>query len=127
MYTGITSEGNNWLMMATQAANTTKDSCVVCLGPRPILKIVPAILPSNCVIDVMTKTNPSNSCLRWDAVFPLTTHQKKTPIFSTFVAPGNFTCINLTASVRSLGQVNRSWCTIIEQLTCHKNHYSSSQ
>lgn len=42
-YTGISKDINNWLLLAEQAANVTREDCVVCLGLRPILKVIPSI------------------------------------------------------------------------------------
>ena len=46
---GVSGTNNNWLLMVEQAANMTKTDCVVCMGPRPLLQIVPAVIPQECV------------------------------------------------------------------------------
>ncbi|XP_013888174.1 uncharacterized protein LOC106535656, partial [Austrofundulus limnaeus] len=40
--TGISKINNNWLIMAEQAANASNTDCIVCMGPRPLLRVVPA-------------------------------------------------------------------------------------
>lgn len=64
--TGVTGLNNNWLLMAEQAANMTKKDCVVCMGPRPLLRIIPATIPIYCVVEVMSKNNPNINCSSWD-------------------------------------------------------------
>uniref|UniRef100_A0A3P9KIY5 Peptidase A2 domain-containing protein n=1 Tax=Oryzias latipes TaxID=8090 RepID=A0A3P9KIY5_ORYLA len=107
---GISGLNNNWLLMVEQTANATNTDCVVCMGPRPMLRIIPAIIPMSCVIEVMSSTNPNNNCSFWDLVFPLTTAEKEKPTFSKKVAPGNFTCINRIGTGVQLGKLNRSSC-----------------
>uniref|UniRef100_A0A3P9IPW1 Uncharacterized protein n=1 Tax=Oryzias latipes TaxID=8090 RepID=A0A3P9IPW1_ORYLA len=107
---GISGLNNNWLLMVEQTANATNTDCVVCMGPRPMLRIIPAIIPMSCVIEVMSTTNPNNNCSFWDLVFPLTTAEKEKPTFSKKVAPGNFTCINRIGTGVQLGKLNRSSC-----------------
>lgn len=111
--TGISKNGNNWLMMVEQAANNSKSDCIVCMGPRPLLKVVPALLISTCLLDVMTTDVPRNACSRWDNIYPLTPETKGKPIFSSKVARANFTCLNLTGGNKNLGKLNSSWCSKI--------------
>uniref|UniRef100_A0A3B3DHU5 Uncharacterized protein n=1 Tax=Oryzias melastigma TaxID=30732 RepID=A0A3B3DHU5_ORYME len=108
--TGISRQNNNWLLMAEQAANASKTSCVICMGPRPLLLIVPADITDECVINVMNQTVPSENCSKWDTVYPLTQDAKQKPIFSSDVAPANFTCVNLTGTGGRLGSLNSSAC-----------------
>lgn len=44
--------------MVEHAANLTQTNCLVCMGPRPIMMVVPAAISSYCIADVMTNTNP---------------------------------------------------------------------
>lgn len=116
--TGISGHNNNWLLIIEQAANSTKQDCIVCMGPRPLLQIVPASMPASCVLDVMTKTNPTTlNCTDWDQIFPNTREEKKKPIFSKNVARGNFTCVNMTGSGSKLGNLSISWCSSILSVT----------
>lgn len=108
--TGISGTSNNWLLLAEQAANATGESCIVCMGARPLLRIVPAPLIPDCVFDVMNNTNPSGNCKIWDQIFPVTQAVSKKPLFSATVAPGNFSCVNLTGTEQSIGTVSASWC-----------------
>lgn len=62
---------NNWLLMAQQAAIDTGDDCLVCMGARPLLKIVAAPIEPDCVWEVMMKDNPADNCSKYDAFFPL--------------------------------------------------------
>uniref|UniRef100_A0A3B4XH62 Envelope polyprotein n=1 Tax=Seriola lalandi dorsalis TaxID=1841481 RepID=A0A3B4XH62_SERLL len=88
-----------------------KRDCVVCMSPRPILQVIPAIIPQQCVIEVMNKTNPNSTCSSWDSVFPITKATAKKPVFSKKVAPGNFTCVNMTGSGQYLSNLSESECT----------------
>uniref|UniRef100_A0A3B4V146 Envelope polyprotein n=1 Tax=Seriola dumerili TaxID=41447 RepID=A0A3B4V146_SERDU len=109
--TGVSGQSNNWLLMVEQAANMSKRDCVVCMSPRPILQVIPAIIPQQCVIEVMNKTNPNSTCSSWDSVFPVTKATAKKPVFSKKVAPGNFTCVNMTGSGQYLSNLSESECT----------------
>uniref|UniRef100_A0A3P8WMN6 Uncharacterized protein n=1 Tax=Cynoglossus semilaevis TaxID=244447 RepID=A0A3P8WMN6_CYNSE len=93
--TGISGMTNNWLIMMEQAANASGESCMVCMGPRPLLRIVPAPINKDCLITVMSQTVPSVNCTSWDDIFPVTKAVKHKPIFSSNVAQGNFTCVNI--------------------------------
>ncbi|KAM7373777.1 hypothetical protein PAMA_022047 [Pampus argenteus] len=109
-YTGISKDINNWLLMAEQAANMTKTDCVVCLGPRPILRVTPSPVSVNCTLELMTKTNPTSSCEQWDRAFPLTTAEKMKPLFSKEIAPANFTCVNFIGGSERLGNLSSTFC-----------------
>uniref|UniRef100_A0A3B3I1W1 Uncharacterized protein n=1 Tax=Oryzias latipes TaxID=8090 RepID=A0A3B3I1W1_ORYLA len=75
--TGISGEANNWLLMVEQAANVIKEDCVVCMGPRPLLRVVPAAVPAECVADLMTNTIPfSPDCRKLDRFYPLAPSDK---------------------------------------------------
>lgn len=76
--TGITGHSNNWLLLAEQAAQDASDDCMVCLGPRPILRVVPAPMEENCLTAVMNHTNiQDKNCTKWDRIFPITNEEKK--------------------------------------------------
>lgn len=109
--TGVSGYNNNWLLMVEQAVNVTKSDCVICMGPRPILQIVPAVISDECILDVMNNTNPNATCQFCDEVFPNTGPEKKKTIFSKIVAPGNFSCINRTGK-GVLGNLSSSWCAM---------------
>ncbi|XP_023277494.1 uncharacterized protein LOC111666390 [Seriola lalandi dorsalis] len=109
--TGVSGQSNNWLLMVEQAANMSKRDCVVCMSPRPILQVIPAIISQECVIEVMNKTNPNSTCSGWDAIFPIAKTTAKKPVFSKKVAPGNFTCVNITGSGKYHGNLTESVCT----------------
>nr|XP_057929838.1 uncharacterized protein LOC131129913 [Doryrhamphus excisus]XP_057929840.1 uncharacterized protein LOC131129913 [Doryrhamphus excisus]XP_057929841.1 uncharacterized protein LOC131129913 [Doryrhamphus excisus] len=126
VFTGISGQNNNWLLMAEQAANTTNQDCVVCMGPRPLLQIVPSVLNKSCLLQVMTKTNPTGNCAIFDKVFPLTGPEKKKPLFSNKVAMGNFTCIHRTGTGNTLGSLNVSLCVETETVDVHFSPLSRS-
>ena len=96
--TGILGHTNNWLLMAEQAANASRQDCIVCMGPRPLLKITPSLIPPPCIVHVMTQTNPPGNCSQWDKIHPLAKSVKIKPLFSTEVALTNHTCVNFTGS-----------------------------
>lgn len=56
MLTGISGQGNNWLLLAEQAANKVNSDCIVCMGARPTLRVVPAPVNSTCLLDLMNNT-----------------------------------------------------------------------
>lgn len=114
--TGVSGQSNNWLLMVEQAANVTKTDCVVCMGPRPLLQIIPAAIEKTCIVNVMNKTNPTSECQKWDEVFPNTQAEKKKPIFSKYIASGNFSCINLTGKGERLGNLSTTRCTYMIQV-----------
>ncbi|XP_061141388.1 uncharacterized protein LOC133158301 [Syngnathus typhle] len=110
--TSISGQTNNWLLMAEQAVNMTNTSCVVCMGPRPLLKIIPASVVPECAIVLML--NPSipstHACSIWDKVYPVSSLTKFKPLFSTDVAKGNFTCIKLPGTGVKLGALTAPMC-----------------
>ena len=110
--TGISGVNNNWLLMAEQAAQAAAEDCIVCMGPRPLLQVVPAVMNSSCVVEIMTSTSLSSnsSCTYWDTVYPLTGMEKHKPLFSKKVAPGNFTCVNIPGAGQTLGQLSINNC-----------------
>uniref|UniRef100_A0A8C7UJW7 Murine leukemia virus integrase C-terminal domain-containing protein n=1 Tax=Oncorhynchus mykiss TaxID=8022 RepID=A0A8C7UJW7_ONCMY len=91
--------------------------CVVCMGARPLLRIVPAVLTDDCLLPLMNKDNPPANCSQWDTVYPVVSDIAKKPKFSSKVAKANFTCINMTGGGRSLGQLPASWCTHTHVIT----------
>uniref|UniRef100_A0AAZ3QKM7 Envelope polyprotein n=1 Tax=Oncorhynchus tshawytscha TaxID=74940 RepID=A0AAZ3QKM7_ONCTS len=117
--TGISGFSNNWLLLAEQATNTTLQSCVVCMGARPLLRIVPTVLTDDCLLPLMNKDNPHAICSRWDTVYPVVSDIAKKPTFSSKVAKANFTCINMTGGGRSLGQLPAIWCTHTHVITSY--------
>lgn len=115
--TGITGHTNNWLLLAEQAAQDASDDCMVCLGPRPILRVVPAPIGEDCLTAVMNCTNIGNSnCTKWDRIFPITKQEKRKPIFSRDVTATNHTCINMTGPGERLGSLNASSCLTITEV-----------
>lgn len=74
--TGLTGMKNNWLLMTEQVAKVShKSNCVVCMGSRPILRVVSTVMEnetSDCILDVMSKDNPSDDCAKYDMHFPVT-------------------------------------------------------
>ena len=108
--TGISKIDNNWLLMAEQAAQAAKTDCVVCMGARPVLQVVPSALDHKCLADVMNNTTPSTNCSFWDEVYPLTSDEKKKPIFSNKVAAGNFSCINRTGEGSKMSKLDSTQC-----------------
>ncbi|XP_044027684.1 uncharacterized protein LOC122864394 isoform X2 [Siniperca chuatsi] len=110
--TGVSGKNNNWLLMVEQAANATKADCVVCMGPRPLLQIVPAPIPAECLLTVMSKTVPGPNCSYWDGIFPVTKGVRIKPLFPKHVAPGNFSCINLTGRGTRLGSLAEIACPV---------------
>uniref|UniRef100_A0A668TU23 Envelope glycoprotein n=1 Tax=Oreochromis aureus TaxID=47969 RepID=A0A668TU23_OREAU len=115
--TGISGHSNNWLLLVEQAAQDANDDCVVCLGPRPTLRIVPAPVEDHCLIAVMNWTNiPEPNCTKWDRTFPITGQEKKKPIFNNKVTSANHTCINMTGSGERIGRLNSSNCLTITKV-----------
>ncbi|XP_057713867.1 uncharacterized protein LOC130930134 [Corythoichthys intestinalis] len=108
--TGVTQQANNWLLLAEAAGGMVNSSCVVCMGPRPLLRVVPALLPPRCLLEVMTRTILSKACKKWDVVYPLTKAAKGKPLFSSEIAVANFSCIELSGSLSRVGNLNPSWC-----------------
>uniref|UniRef100_A0A3P8VXG0 Envelope polyprotein n=1 Tax=Cynoglossus semilaevis TaxID=244447 RepID=A0A3P8VXG0_CYNSE len=121
MATGITGTVNNWLLMAEQAANASGKNCMVCMGPRPLLRVVPAPLDSTCLEEVMGKTVPAGNCSRWDNIFPVTRSTSYKPLFSSKVAPGNFTCIDITGEKEYKSSPIQNCTKIIKLLSNFKS------
>uniref|UniRef100_A0A3B3ICC6 Reverse transcriptase/retrotransposon-derived protein RNase H-like domain-containing protein n=1 Tax=Oryzias latipes TaxID=8090 RepID=A0A3B3ICC6_ORYLA len=118
--TGISGEANNWLLMVEQAANVIEEDCVVCMGPRPLLRVVPAAVPAECVADLMTNTIPfSPDCRKLDRFYPLAPSDKSKPVFDRRVAPQNFSCFVLRYGngSRFIGNVTDNWCNNTQVLT----------
>ena len=112
--TGVSGKTNNWLLMVEQAARAANKDCVICMGPRPILQIIPAAITEECIIAVMNFTVPTDSCQAWDKVYPVTGPEKNKPIFSKNVATGNFSCIRLSGTHVKLGTLNHTrWCKYV--------------
>ncbi|XP_025754074.1 uncharacterized protein LOC112842157 [Oreochromis niloticus] len=112
--TGISGHSNNWLLLAEQAAQDANDDCMVCLGPRPTLRLVPSPVEEHCLIPVMNHTNvPGANCSRWDTIFPVTGPEKTKPIFSRDVTGTNHMCINMTGPGERIGSLNSSNCLSI--------------
>jgi hypothetical protein len=107
--TGVSGFSNNWLLLTEEAGRVSRQDCVVCMGARPLLRIVPATLPVKCVFPVMRNSNPTRNCSSWDKVYPLV-KGRQAPIFSSDVAEGNFTCVNMTQGPPYLGTVPPHWC-----------------
>uniref|UniRef100_A0A3P8P7H0 Envelope glycoprotein n=1 Tax=Astatotilapia calliptera TaxID=8154 RepID=A0A3P8P7H0_ASTCA len=115
--TGITGHSNNWLLLAEQAAQDASDDCMVCLGPRPILRVVPAPMEENCLTAVMNHTNiQDKNCTKWDRIFPITNEEKRKPIFSQDVMVANHTCINMIGPGERLGSLNATSCLTITKV-----------
>uniref|UniRef100_A0A3P8PQN7 Integrase catalytic domain-containing protein n=1 Tax=Astatotilapia calliptera TaxID=8154 RepID=A0A3P8PQN7_ASTCA len=110
--TGISGATNNWLLLAEQAADKTASDCIVCMGARPTLRVVPAPVNSACLLHLMNNTKRGH-CSYLENHFPKTQRSvsNKPPFFSSDVAVNNFTCINLTGNAVKLGSLNSSWCT----------------
>ncbi|CAB1313397.1 unnamed protein product, partial [Coregonus sp. 'balchen'] len=107
--TGVSGLSNNWLLLTEEAARVTHQSCVVCMGARPLLRIIPAAITPECFLSVMKHDNPSANCTLWDVIHPLVTKVTKKPIFSYQVARANFTCVNLTKGLPLLGLMSGGW------------------
>ncbi|XP_061128584.1 uncharacterized protein LOC133150216 [Syngnathus typhle] len=82
--TGISGHTNNWLLMAEQAAKMAGASCIACMGPRPLLKIIPANIGPKCAVVLMldSSISPAHDCFRWDTVYPVAPMTKHKPLFS---------------------------------------------
>ncbi|XP_054902001.1 uncharacterized protein LOC129370213 [Poeciliopsis prolifica] len=111
--TGVSGQINNWLLMVEQAAKMAKQDCVVCMESRPLLHVTPAIISEQCLLEVMSKTNPNSACVIYDSVFPLAAADEEKPFFSKKVAPGNFSCVNITGSGKRLGSLSGTMCATV--------------
>ncbi|KAJ0022067.1 hypothetical protein NQD34_009557 [Periophthalmus magnuspinnatus] len=111
MATGVSDFGNNWLTMIEQASKYFNKDCVACMGPRPLLRMVPTPpeLTVQCVEDIFTKTAPE----------ALTKPEKQKPIFEAKLPKGNYTCIQRSNSVTNvLGNIDGNLCE--KNLTTNK-------
>ncbi|XP_061139066.1 uncharacterized protein LOC133156942 [Syngnathus typhle] len=117
--TGISGHTNNWLLMAEQAAKMAGASCIACMGPRPLLKIIPANIGPKCAVVLMldSSISPTHDCFRWDTVYPVAPMTKHKPLFSSVVAKGNFTCIRLPGTGVMLGALPAPWCGSVTKVT----------
>uniref|UniRef100_A0AAY4CWG7 Uncharacterized protein n=1 Tax=Denticeps clupeoides TaxID=299321 RepID=A0AAY4CWG7_9TELE len=115
---GASGNTNNWLLLAEQAAADINSDCIVCLGPRPLLKVVPAPLNQTCMLSLMNSIGPPQICTSLLKYFPRTSNvtSHKPPYFSSDVAPNNFTCVNLTGNTVPLGCIDITWCTEIVKM-----------
>uniref|UniRef100_A0A674MBS9 Envelope protein n=1 Tax=Takifugu rubripes TaxID=31033 RepID=A0A674MBS9_TAKRU len=110
--TGISGSTNNWLLLAEQAGTAARSDCTVCLGPRPVLRIVPPppSLNATCLTELLSKSIMT-SCSGWEEPFPVVEKTRSPPIFNADVAQGNFTCFkNNAPGTTPLGNVNITWC-----------------
>uniref|UniRef100_A0AAY4E1F4 Uncharacterized protein n=1 Tax=Denticeps clupeoides TaxID=299321 RepID=A0AAY4E1F4_9TELE len=118
--TGISGHSNNWLLLAEATGDTTKSDCIVCLGPRPLLKVVPTPLELNftCLIQLMTQDNLDSLCSSWDLPFPVGPKTDVPPVFDAEVARNNFTCfVNHSPGNIHVGTVNISYCVSTHNLS----------
>ena len=83
MMTGLSGHANNWLLLAEQMGLTVGTDCVVCLGPTPLLRVVPPPSGWNaiCLSDLLTNTVPSIPCDSWDDPFPVADKNAAPPLF----------------------------------------------
>nr|XP_049610647.1 syncytin-A-like [Syngnathus scovelli] len=117
--TEISGHTNNWLLMAEQAAKMADTSCIACMGPRPLLKIIPANIGPKCAVTLMLSLSisPTHDCFKWDKVYPVASMTKYKPLFSSDVAKGNFTCIRLPGTGEKLGALPPLWCGSMTNVT----------
>lgn len=117
--TGVTGLLNNWLLLAEQAGIAAQTACLVCLGPRPLMRIVPPPpeLTPPCMINLMSRSNPSASCKYWDKIYPMTKQSKTKPFFSNDLASGNFTCFYNETGAKSVGHIDSTLCQTNQSLT----------
>ncbi|XP_013855004.1 uncharacterized protein LOC106510824, partial [Austrofundulus limnaeus] len=123
--TGISRVNNNWLVMAEQAANASATDCIICMGPRPLLRVVPAPMVPHCLVSVMNVSVPTGQCSVYDSVYPLTGKENEKPIFSYHIARQNFTCINITG-FKSIGRVPVDFCNCTVKVPATFNPLSRS-
>lgn len=120
MTTGIGASTNNWLLLTEQTGQSVQKDCVVCMGPRPILKIVPtpSELNATCLISLLSKQNPDPDCLSWEKPFPMADNRATPPFFDSKVAPNNFTCFTNNGSGRKqMGSIKSKYCSSIQNFT----------
>nr|XP_049583048.1 uncharacterized protein LOC125973198 [Syngnathus scovelli] len=116
--TGISGQTNNWLLMAEQAAKMANTSCIACMGPRPLLKILANIVPKCAVVLMLNSSiSPTHDCFKWDKVYPVASMTKYKPLFSSDVDKGNFTCIRLPGTGEKLGALPTPWCGSMTNVT----------
>uniref|UniRef100_A0A3B3IK00 Uncharacterized protein n=1 Tax=Oryzias latipes TaxID=8090 RepID=A0A3B3IK00_ORYLA len=121
--TGISADANNWLLMVEQAANTTNADCLVCMGPRPLLKVVPATVTSQCIADIMVNSIPNKlQCNDLNQYYPVVPSEKGKPIFDRKVAKQNFSCFEFSEDkgIMSLGKIDYDWCNNIQTFSNFK-------
>ena len=124
MVTGMSGNTNNWLLMAEQVGALVQSDCVVCLGPRPVLRVVPAPLSMTefCITELMTKKNPHASCSEWEAPFPLTSRAIRPPVFNAEVPRQNFTCVTRDIpNAYCVGSLDPTYC--VQQLDNSSDYY----
>lgn len=112
IYTGITSDTNNWLVMTQQAAKTVKEDCVVCLGPRPLLRVVPLQgVSGSCILELTTNTSVSKNCTPHEEPFKVIKKEVTRPWWDKNVASGNFSCFQRNTKTKaSAGEINSTLC-----------------
>ncbi|XP_037136531.1 syncytin-A-like [Syngnathus acus] len=117
--TGISGQTNNWLLMTEQAAKMANTSCVVCMGPRPLLKIIPANVVPKCAVVLMLNSSipPTHDCFIWDRIYPVSPMTKNKPLFSSTVAKGTYTCIKLPGTGVKLGALAAPMCASLIDVT----------
>uniref|UniRef100_A0A8C7WTW8 Uncharacterized protein n=1 Tax=Oryzias sinensis TaxID=183150 RepID=A0A8C7WTW8_9TELE len=111
--TGISGDANNWLLMVEQAANMTKTDCLVCMGPRPLLKVVPATVMPQCIADNMINSILYKiECKEVNQYHPVVPSEKSKPIFDRRVAKQNFSCFEFSEGkgTEFLGHIDSTWC-----------------
>ncbi|KAJ0058518.1 hypothetical protein NL108_016390 [Boleophthalmus pectinirostris] len=111
--TGMSDYGNNWLTMVEQATKHVNKDCVACMGPRPLLRMVPTPpeLTTQCIEEILTKTTPNKECAEWDAVYPLTKPEKQKPIFAAKLPKANYTCaIRSNSEANVFGSIDVNFC-----------------
>ncbi|ABA54983.1 envelope protein [Atlantic salmon swim bladder sarcoma virus] len=111
MATGVSGFSNNWLLLTEEAGKSARQSCMVCMGPRPLPRVVPAAITVACVFPVMKNANlaSNSSCTQWNKIYPIV-KSRHTPLFSSDVAMGNFTCVNMSRGPPYLGNITEGWC-----------------
>lgn len=117
--TAMTGLVNNWLLMVEQAGVAVQPDCIVCLGPRPLMRIIPPLpeLTPDCTINLMSRSNPNSRCKNWDKVYPLTKTSTTRPIFSSEVATGNFTYFYNETGATFVGHINPTLCQTNQSLS----------
>uniref|UniRef100_A0A3P9IXT7 Uncharacterized protein n=1 Tax=Oryzias latipes TaxID=8090 RepID=A0A3P9IXT7_ORYLA len=104
-------------------ANTTNADCLVCMGPRPLLKVVPATVTSQCIADIMVNSIPNKlQCNELNQYYQVVPSEKGKPIFDRKVAKQNFSCFEFSEDkgFMSLGKINYDWCNNIQTFSNFK-------